>query len=650
MLIPLLVLGALNAPVTEVTVYSDRARVVRQAQVTLAGAQTLELPLLPNSTDVSSVRLEASGAEVKRVDLARLDEDQLPTDEAKKVLADLQQVDDQLTEANGELAAVTTQLQSLQRLSPQLPPEDALKPPPRLSSTGWDKTVAFVADQEGKLHARSEALEQKRSELSDKRSELAEKARLLGAVRRRTGWKVTAQVAGNGPARLQLSYLVSRARWYPLYDLTLDPERSKVQVAFSGLVSQESGEDWSDAALTLSTAIPATATQVPQLFTWKIGEKERFIPTPTPMAEQLRPPPPAPPPVPGFDEVQWLRSRLVTKANSAPATLPVGEATITLQKNQIQLRQRELDYKKEESDEDRGEVGGVEGGVMGGMVAPTMPAPAEAPAPPPPPPSSRPRPQMAREDAEVMSESRSMRRESRPVPTSPFSLSPPPAYVAPTLAQNLPAMAAGGYDLAYASLQKESVATGKGARRVALFSESWPVKVERKLYPALFPEAFLVAELKSPSPQPMPAGVATLFVGADPAGTAQLKLVSPGEAFTLPLGIDRALRPKRNVKVTESEEGVFSKTEVTRYDVSIEVANPYRAPVAVRLLDQIPVTENKDVEIKLLDSKPLAAQDARTGHLEWRLTLAPQKTTTLTFSYVLKKPKGWKLRQWEVQP
>src|SRR5207245_8914222 len=69
------------------------------------------------------------------------------------------------------------------------------------------------------------------------------------------------------------------------------PTRRSSDLSFAGLVSQETGEDWSDARLTLSTAVPATSTQMPKIFSWKIGELERFIPTPAPMAEYVKPAP-----------------------------------------------------------------------------------------------------------------------------------------------------------------------------------------------------------------------------------------------------------------------------------------------------------------------------------------------------------------------
>ena len=74
---------------------------------------------------------------------------------------------------------------------------------------------------------------------------------------------------------------------------------------------------------------------------------------------------------------------------------------------------------------------------------------------------------------------------------------------------------------------------------------------------------------------------------------------NPGEVFTLPLGLDRAIKPVRNVKLVQAEKGVFSKDDVGDYTVSIEVANPSKTPLPLRIVDQYPVTDDKNVEIKL---------------------------------------------------
>src|SRR6185436_5769523 len=131
---------------------------------------------------------------------------------------------------------------------------------------------------------------------------------------------------------------------------------------------------------------------------------------------------------------------------------------------------------------------------------------------------------------------------------------------------------------------------GAGQRRAPLASWSWPVTVERAAYPALAAEALLAAKLASSAKQVLPAGDATLFVDGDPAGTAELPLVVPGERFTLPLGIDRAVRPVRQVTFKTAVDGLIKKDEVTRYTVTTEITNPHARPMHVALHDQIPIS------------------------------------------------------------
>jgi uncharacterized protein (TIGR02231 family) len=154
-----------------------------------------------------------------------------------------------------------------------------------------------------------------------------------------------------------------------------------------------------------------------------------------------------------------------------------------------------------------------------------------------------------------------------------------------------------------------------------------------------------VAQIKNPSKLMLPGGRADLFVGQDPSGTASLSLVAPGEQFTLPLGLDRAVKPVRNVDQVLTEKGLFSKDEVTRYTVTIEVANPYAHALPLRVVDQLPLAGDKDTEVKLLSSEPKAALDADRGELVWRLSVPASAKQIVTFSYELKRPKGYRVHQ-----
>lgn len=626
---------ALDAPITSVTVYSDQARVVRTAQLTLTGSQRVELPLLRGPVEASSVRVEAEGAEVARVDLRTVSPETLLATEARKVLDTLDKLEDQLSRTRSEREACSAQLAALQGLRPQPPPEPSDRdkaPPPRLDPSGWSAASAFLIDTLSKLQGKLRELDVRLQELGQERERLLQEASRLGGAPRSPGLEVAPTLSGSGPVKLTLTYVTRSARWYPRYELQLAPETNRVQVSFFGLVSQESGEDWQDTALTLSTAIPTTATALPKLATWKIGQRERFIPTPAPLVRPASPPPPLPPPLPEeAQETEVLRQRLAARVQAAKSgmldtsgaesNLPAQPATI--------------------------DVGST---VTGTRVRPQA-------APPPPPPAAAPAPEYPMEDQQFLEEIvvtgkdapyESLAGGSRsPVPTTTVGvgLAPPAAWRRPAVDPRLPASLAGNYDLAFSSARRESIPSGGGGRLVPLFAETWPVKTERKLFPALAKDAFLVAELQSPSRQVLPGGEASLFVGADPAGSATLKLVSPGERFTLPLGVDRAVRPVRNVSLVQSEKGVFNKDEETLYRVTVEVANPYAFPLPVRIHDQWPLTRDEDVDIKLVRSEPVAKQDKVKGTLEWELTVPASGKTVVSFEYTLRHPKGWRLSQ-----
>ncbi|MFE8602581.1 mucoidy inhibitor MuiA family protein [Archangium violaceum] len=733
-----LLLTAVDAPVTSVTVYSDRARVVRTARVALSGTQRVELPLLYGSVDPASIRVEAQGAEVTRVDIRPVESEALPATAASKLVTALERFDDQLVQVRAEREAYTAQLTSLGQVRPSVTDENLSSVPPpnakgaaqgpsRLDASGWRAATDFVVETTARLQAKLREVSQREEALDRELSRNVQEARRLGGEPRRRGLEVAPTLSGQGSATITLTYVTSNARWYPAYELRLEPESNRVQVAFSGRVSQESGEDWEDAALTLSTALPATATTAPELATWKIGQRERFIPTPASVPDSWRAPPPAPPKPPEApNEDLRMRARLLSLIGNAGSstTPPAQPAPAPASQSYAEDRSRAqassgsstivgtvltADTKRPMADV---VITAVSPNLVGEQIVVTD-AQGQYRIPQLPPgvyalrfdkesfkPMTRSEIQLrldrtVRVNVELLPESMSeaiaivaapptidvgststgvnvdqeyVRRiaTNRPggkggasrsseslagsapgavAENVPVGLAPPEGWRRPVVDPRLPASLAGGYALAFPSQRRETVRSGKGERRVPLFTETWPVQVERKLYPALTPNAFLVAELRSPSRQVMPGGDAQLFVGADPAGQARLTLVSPGEPFTLPLGIDSAVRPVRNVKLVTSEKGLIGKDDVTEYLVTLEVANPYPFPLPVQIHDQWPLSRSEDVDVKLVRTEPYAEQDPAKGTLVWRLSVPPSEKKVVSFLYTVRHPKGWRLEQ-----
>ncbi|KAG8699919.1 hypothetical protein FRC08_005035 [Ceratobasidium sp. 394] len=95
-------------------------------------------------------------------------------------------------------------------------------------------------------------------------------------AKRGTKVTVTVLAEADGEAELILTYVVSNASWTPLYDVRASISNSPgvpsaVRLHYRASITQTTGEDWPEVALTLSTASPQLGSSVPSLSTWRIG-------------------------------------------------------------------------------------------------------------------------------------------------------------------------------------------------------------------------------------------------------------------------------------------------------------------------------------------------------------------------------------------
>ena len=125
--------------------------------------------------------------------------------------------------------------------------------------------LAYTDEESQRLAAARQEIQRQRTEtqrtLDARRRELA---RLSGAHQPdRLTAVVRIETAAAGEVRLNLSYLVYGAEWHPRYDARVDAAAAKVLLTQQALVTQNTGEDWPQVALALSTARPSAAVRLP---------------------------------------------------------------------------------------------------------------------------------------------------------------------------------------------------------------------------------------------------------------------------------------------------------------------------------------------------------------------------------------------------
>ncbi|CUA77937.1 Protein F37C4,5 [Caenorhabditis elegans] [Rhizoctonia solani] len=127
-----------------------------------------------------------------------------------------------------------------------------------------------VAKKIQELDAQIEKVQQELSECQRKEFEDTRGAQ------RGTAITVTVLAEVDGSAELMVTYVVSDASWTPLYDVRASiaktPEgTSTIALHYRASITQTTGENWPDVALTLSTASPQLGSSVPKLSSWRIG-------------------------------------------------------------------------------------------------------------------------------------------------------------------------------------------------------------------------------------------------------------------------------------------------------------------------------------------------------------------------------------------
>jgi uncharacterized protein (TIGR02231 family) len=78
-------------------------------------------------------------------------------------------------------------------------------------------------------------------------------------------------------AEFIVKYIVPNAGWVPVYDLRAINTKSPMQLSYKANVFQNTGEDWKNVRLTLSTANPTQQGIKPVLNTWYLDVQQRVI-------------------------------------------------------------------------------------------------------------------------------------------------------------------------------------------------------------------------------------------------------------------------------------------------------------------------------------------------------------------------------------
>ncbi|THF59463.1 mucoidy inhibitor MuiA family protein [Pseudothauera rhizosphaerae] len=251
---------------TQVKLYPGVAAVERTARVA-AGARQFIFDCLPARLDVNSLLIDADAG-------VRLGETAVRTRPRELATECRSPLEDRIRSLERQIDDLGAELAGLAHADGYL---GSFKTPAADGASGRGAAqigpTAEALQRAGKsVQARRTQIERQQQELTEALKPLvAERDRIHGADSRVASVQVTLAAAQAGDVRL--TYQVRGVGWEPSYRAQLDTGARSLTLLRLAQVAQNTGEDWTDVPIVLSTGQPGAATSGPLPRPWRLAEQ-----------------------------------------------------------------------------------------------------------------------------------------------------------------------------------------------------------------------------------------------------------------------------------------------------------------------------------------------------------------------------------------
>lgn len=210
--------------------------------------------------------------------------------------------------------------------------------------------------------------------------------------------------------------------------------------------------------------------------------------------------------------------------------------------------------------------------------------------------------------------------------------------------RSAPEVAYHGSVLVYDYATPVDLRSGADELRLSLDQASLPVEaLVAEAVPARDSSAYLVADSTNALDEVILPGQATLYADGGMVGQAYLPLTPAGEEMKLGFGaIDGIVLERRVPERAEGGRGMIRRATAREETVILSARNLTGRDYDLRLIDQVPVSEQEDLQISWKASvNPTETDpDGERGLLIWEMPLAAGETQEITLETSIRWPEG----------
>jgi uncharacterized protein (TIGR02231 family) len=201
-----------------------------------------------------------------------------------------------------------------------------------------------------------------------------------------------------------------------------------------------------------------------------------------------------------------------------------------------------------------------------------------------------------------------------------------------------------GFQVTFKIPGRVSVGASEGTKSLRISTATIAPDLVIRSVPVLDPTAFLEASFVQSEEAPLLPGRVAVYRDGAFVGRGKMAAASKDETVRLGFGADDKVKIERSVvKRNEGSAGLIvatSKTDERSFKTSVR--NGHDFPIKVAIQDQLPVSENDDIQVEMLPSTtPPTTTNARDkrGVLEWALEAKPGEVQDIAFAWRVRWPK-----------
>jgi len=323
----------------------------------------------------------------------------------------------------------------------------------------------------------------------------------------------------SGIINLDLSYLIASASWQPVYDIRAKDVNNPIEFNYKAKVFQNTGKDWKNIKLTLSTGNPFLNLNKPELYAWNLNFYQPYY------------------------DVTKVRGGRAAKVEYNIEDLPERNVTSSI---------------------------ALQAGVTQEVV----------------------------------------------------------------IAQQLENQISTDFEITI----PYDVASGNKPQTVEIKTTQVNADYEYFAVPKLDKEAFLTAKISDWENLNLINGEANIYFENRFIGNININPKYAADTLTFSLGRDKRIVIEREQLKEFSESKFLSKNVEKSFAYQIKIKNTKSTPINILIEDQIPISNNEDIEIEAKDFGG-AQFNKETGKLIWKLKLNSSESSNKKFTYSVTYPK-----------